>query len=252
MQTVCSFLLITMVIIGTHLAQWTNILKCPWNVTDDSKYCQQANSDPKRTISYKYALQRKQSIQIQIDTKNLSWYNFAFDKSTFIKVIAGSCRAKDDEKRLEELQEYVQSLDLIDHVVFRKNVEWKDLYNEMKQSMIGIHTMQDEHFGIVVVELIAAGLVTIAHNSAGPKYDIIQGNTKGFLAENEEDFAKHVKNVLDHYDDEEMKTLRRNAREHSKTFSDEAFIDKFMGIFEGFMENAYRNKKIKAHQDVCI
>lgn len=40
--------------------------------------------------------------------------------------------------------------------------------------MIGIHTMEYEHFGIALVEMMAAGLITIAHNSAGPAMDIIK------------------------------------------------------------------------------
>jgi alpha-1,2-mannosyltransferase len=33
--------------------------------------------------------------------------------------------------------------------------------------------MWNEHFGIGVVEMLAAGLVTVAHDSAGPKMDIV-------------------------------------------------------------------------------
>jgi len=33
--------------------------------------------------------------------------------------------------------------------------------------------MKFEHFGISIVEMMAAGIITIAHNSAGPKQDII-------------------------------------------------------------------------------
>jgi len=29
--------------------------------------------------------------------------------------------------------------------------------------------MKEEHFGIVVAELMSSGIVTIAHNSGGPK-----------------------------------------------------------------------------------
>lgn len=36
---------------------------------------------------------------------------------------------------------------------------------KIKESLIGIHTMQNEHFGISVVESIAAGQIMIAHNS---------------------------------------------------------------------------------------
>lgn len=33
--------------------------------------------------------------------------------------------------------------------------------------------MEHEHFGITVVEMMAGGLITITHESAGPKEDII-------------------------------------------------------------------------------
>jgi alpha-1,2-mannosyltransferase len=33
--------------------------------------------------------------------------------------------------------------------------------------------MQEEHFGISIVEMMSAGLIVIAHSSAGPKMDII-------------------------------------------------------------------------------
>ena len=55
--------------------------------------------------------------------------------------------------------------------------------------------MEAEHFGITVVEMLAAGLVTIAHDSAGPKFDIIQDSGKnGFLCKNQKEFVD-VKNL---------------------------------------------------------
>ena len=33
--------------------------------------------------------------------------------------------------------------------------------------------MKAEHFGITIVEMMAAGIITVAHNSAGAKFDII-------------------------------------------------------------------------------
>jgi alpha-1,2-mannosyltransferase len=33
--------------------------------------------------------------------------------------------------------------------------------------------MWNEHFGISIVEMMAAGLVVVAHNSGGPKDDIV-------------------------------------------------------------------------------
>ena len=58
------------------------------------------------------------------------------------------------------------------------------------QAKVAIHTMRNEHFGIAVVELMAAGIVTIAHKSAGPLFDIIGGTTDevGYLAKSESDY----------------------------------------------------------------
>lgn len=43
----------------------------------------------------------------------------------------------------------------------------------MRESSVGIHTMWNEHFGISVVEMMAAGLVVVAHDSGGPSMDIV-------------------------------------------------------------------------------
>ena len=53
-----------------------------------------------------------------------------------------------------------------------------------------MHTMKHEHFGIAIVELMSSGIITVAHNSAGPKLDIIGGAKKevGYLADDLEGY----------------------------------------------------------------
>ena len=51
-------------------------------------------------------------------------------------------------------------------MIFR-NVSYERLRSLYAYSAIGLHTMWNEHFGTSVVEM-AAGLVTVAHNSGGP------------------------------------------------------------------------------------
>lgn len=46
--------------------------------------------------------------------------------------------------------------------------------------------MEAEHFGISVVEMLAAGCLIVAHNSAGPKLDIIKDER--FLASSPEEY----------------------------------------------------------------
>ena len=48
--------------------------------------------------------------------------------------------------------------------------------------------MESEHFGIAVVEMMAAGLIVLAHESAGPKTDIIKDSSCGFLCTDEESY----------------------------------------------------------------
>lgn len=58
-------------------------------------------------------------------------------------------------------------------VEFVTNVPFAELKRRMGEAHVGLHTMWCEHFGIGVVELMAAGVIPIAHNSGGPKSDIV-------------------------------------------------------------------------------
>ena len=63
--------------------------------------------------------------------------------------------------------------------------------------------MRNEHFGIAVVELMAAGIVTIAHKSAGPLFDIIGGTSKevGYLAQSESDYEILAEQAFNGFND---------------------------------------------------
>lgn len=57
----------------------------------------------------------------------------------------------------------------------------------MAASKVGLHTMKEEHFGISIVEMMAAGMLTIAHKSGGPLKDIL-GSTEemvGYLVDSD-------------------------------------------------------------------
>ena len=67
------------------------------------------------------------------------------------------------------MQDLAKHLSLEGNVEFKINVPYSELINDLQTGTIGLHTMWNEHFGISVVENMAAGLIMIAHNSGGPR-----------------------------------------------------------------------------------
>lgn len=135
-----------------------------------------------------------------------------------------------------------------DNVEFKVNIPYPELVSEMQRGMIGLHTMWNEHFGISVVECMAAGLIMIAHASGGPRYvyridlqnysrnkiicktislkknnniyfydfrtDIIEmqeGCVTGFLAQDEMEYAEIISYVI-HMHPDERSAIRIAAR----------------------------------------
>ena len=87
-----------------------------------------------------------------------------------------------------------------DRVHFEVNVPFSDMYNLLSKAQYGFHTMWCEHFGIGIVELMAAGLVVIANNSGGPARDIIipyHGQITGKLATTKEEYADCLLSLSD-------------------------------------------------------
>jgi len=115
-------------------------------------------------------------------------------------------------------------------------VPYDVLGRRLQEATAGIHTMRDEHFGISNVEFMAAGVVAIAHDSAGPREDIVvpfHGVPTGFRATTALDYAEALAKVFSRAFREsgEMQTMRHAAREHVvASFSDKAFDDAFLAL----------------------
>jgi len=140
--------------------------------------------------------------------------------------LIGSCRNDADRGRVDELRKIVSDLDLGEHVIFDINPPYSELQASMFRAKIGIHTMRQEHFGIGIVEMMAAGLLTIAHNSGGPKSDIVlpgdNTSATGFLAITAEEYAEAMHRALA-MDDRDASAMRHRARASATRFSDSAF-----------------------------
>ena len=121
-------------------------------------------------------------------------------------VLAGAVRHSADQARLDELRALADStLDELGlprsahhgaAVHFAPNVSLPELLELFGRASVGVHTMWNEHFGIGVVEMLAAGLAVVAHRSGGPALDIIDDGRTGLLAETDAEYAHAITTLL--------------------------------------------------------
>jgi len=81
---------------------------------------------------------------------------------------------------------------------------------------------------------MAAGTIVLAHDSGGPKLDIVvdhNGQSTGFLASDPDSYANCLDTIFS-LDAETMTNIRRNARESVKRFSDAQFSETFLNVTE--------------------
>lgn len=90
-------------------------------------------------------------------------------------VLIGSIRNDDDRSSVYNLRILARELKLADHKDFEfvLDAPWPTVVDRLSRASFGLDAMWNEHFGMVIVEYMAAGLVPIVHNSAGPKLDIV-------------------------------------------------------------------------------
>lgn len=152
--------------------------------------------------------------------------------------LVGGCRGIEDEARLEELRQLAKELNLSDEIVeFRVNVPFEELHELLGDAVAGLHSMIDEHFGISVVEYMAAGAVPIAHNSGGPREDIVlpeprrdgcgPGQRTGFLCRTVEQYTDAIVEVVGMGQVERLEVAAA-ARRRASAFSDERFKNEFI------------------------
>ncbi|EIW71289.1 hypothetical protein TREMEDRAFT_73255 [Tremella mesenterica DSM 1558] len=144
--------------------------------------------------------------------------------------LMGGCRNTEDEQRLEGLKALAMKLGIEDRVEFVVNAPYPEVVRRLGQASIGLNTMQDEHFGINVVEFMAAGLIPVVHASAGPMMDIVvshNGRQTGFHATDAESFASSLHTALSLSADRQL-DMRRVARDLARDkFSQEKFESSF-------------------------
>lgn len=149
-------------------------------------------------------------------------------------ILIGSVRDDTDEKLVYALRLLAHERGVKDSVDFVVNASWPTILAHLRTASIGVNGMWNEHFGIGVVEYQAAGLISVVHNSGGPRRDIVvpfEGFPTGFHAETEEEFANAFTAALQ-MSHEEVIAMRMRARKSAKRFTDEVFSDRWITEME--------------------
>jgi len=163
----------------------------------------------------------------------------AEERSQYRLVLVGGCRNEEDAGRVEYLRELAKEMNVSDSVEFCLNVPFDELKQKLSESAVGIHTMWNEHFGISVVECMAAGTIVLAHDSGGPKFDIVvefNDERTGFLASDVDSYSEALRTIFSLSSDEQMH-IRTNARESVARFSDSEFEEKFVKAMDVLFSN---------------
>jgi len=141
-------------------------------------------------------------------------------------VLIGGSRNEGDAARVESLRKLAKALEVEDHVQFVVNAPYPEVLRWLSVSSIGLSTMIDEHFGINVVEYMAAGVIPVTHASGGPLQDIVvpvNNEPTGFHATTPQTFADAFDKVLSLWTEEDL-ALRARARSWAvQQFSEEEF-----------------------------
>lgn len=146
-------------------------------------------------------------------------------------VLIGSVRhSSPDETHIYNLRLLTHELRIRDQTTFLCDAPWPTIQSHLRTASIGTNAMWNEHFGICVVEYQAAGLISVVHDSGGPREDIVvdlgDGAT-GFRATSEDEFAAAFEAALA-LPWEEKVAMRERARRSARRFNEEEFSKKWL------------------------
>ncbi|RAL65518.1 hypothetical protein DID88_001084 [Monilinia fructigena] len=134
------------------------------------------------------------------------------------------------QKRVYQLRLLANELHIKDDVEFHLDAPWPKILEWLGKASVGVNGMWNEHFGIGVVEYQAAGLISVVHDSGGPKRDIVTevgGLATGFHASTSEQFAQGFESALS-LPREDKIAMRLRARKSAQRFTEAEFAKKWI------------------------
>ncbi len=121
-----------------------------------------------------------------------------------------------------ELKQMVQDLGLTDYITFEINASLDKLLSIIRESRVYFHPMIGEHFGMAVLEAMAAGLIPVVPNEGG----VIEFVPQKYQFNTIEQAAEIIIYVFNHL----SKTERIKISDEINKFSNSHYIEGFQNI----------------------
>jgi len=106
----------------------------------------------------------------------------------------------------------------------------REMIGVLREARVYVHMRRGEHFGMAPVEAMSQGVVPVIHAESGLA-ELISHGRDGFLASNDEEFAKYVTHVLK-MGREELARMRRFAYRKSWYFNPDRFAREVLAALE--------------------
>jgi glycosyltransferase involved in cell wall biosynthesis len=140
-------------------------------------------------------------------------------------------------KTIADVRKVIKDYDLNDHVILMPNLQRSKLMELLVRARVYLHVMPSEHFGISIIEAMAAGCVPVVHRSGGPWLDILdqrQGKY-GFSYETPEEAAFLIDDIMS--DDKLANKVSHAAQERSWKYDESVFGKNLQMIIDKLVSN---------------
>ena len=226
---------------GSSMTSFASVLYPPCAVEEiEAKIEVTARSEKRRENIVLYIAQFRPEKNHPLVLRAFAKYYHSLSDTTRLQrrpglVLIGAVRSNTpDEIHIYNLRLLARELRIDGVTSFICDAPFSLMQEYLQKASIGTNGMWNEHFGIGVVEYLAAGLIPVVHASGGPKLDIVipyDGKPTGFHAETDEQFAEGFRTVLEMNESERL-AMRMRGREVAKRFTEEAFAGRWVGEME--------------------
>jgi alpha-1,2-mannosyltransferase len=143
--------------------------------------------------------------------------------------VVGSFSGEKSIKYYEKLSS-IKSEKSLANVELIRALRLEDLLRLYGKAKIYMHAMKNEHFGIAVIEAMAAGLVPVVYRGGGPWEDILKEKQgyHGFSYKTPDEAVNIIKTVL--ANEKIGKKIAKRNLSYAKQFSATLFKEKFSSL----------------------